>query len=97
MPLPHGAERPLNLQVGFWNYVPVERGLYYMPPRRGQRPPFTWEVRFLNTATGQNQLVYSVPLATASPGLTVTKDGKTVVIEGVSVITQDLMRIENFR
>jgi len=39
----------------------------------------------------------SVPLATASPGLTVTKDGKTVVIEGVSVITQDLMRIENFR
>jgi Tol biopolymer transport system component len=97
MPLPHGAERPLNLQVGFWNYVPVERGLYYMPPRLGQRPPFTWEVRFLNTATGQNQLVYSVPLATASPGLTVTKDGKTVVIEGVSVITQDLMRIENFR
>jgi eukaryotic-like serine/threonine-protein kinase len=97
MPLPRGAERPLNLQVAYWNYVPVEHGLYYMPPRQGQRPPFTWEVRFLDTATGQNRLVHSVRLADGSPGLTVTKDGRTVVIGGAAMVTQDLMRIENFR
>jgi hypothetical protein len=39
----------------------------------------------------------SVRLSDAGPGLTVTPDGKTVVIDGVAVVTQDLMRIENFR
>jgi hypothetical protein len=38
-----------------------------------------------------------VKLADAAPGLSVTPDGKTVVIQGVAVVTQDLVRIENFR
>ena len=42
-------------------------------------------------------MVHSVRLAGAAPGLTVTPDGKTVVIQGVAVTTQDLVRIENFR
>ncbi len=97
MPLPRGQERPLGIQVTFWNYVPAEHGLYYMPLGRGQRAPFTYEVRFLDSATGQSRVVHRVRLALVSPGLTVTPDGKTVVIEGVAVVTQDLVRIENFR
>jgi len=38
-----------------------------------------------------------VQLADSSPGLSVTPDGKTVVVPGVAVVTQDLVRIENFR
>jgi len=97
MPVAGGSERPMGIQVTFWNYVPAEHGLYYMPLRQGQRPPFAYEVRFLDSNTGQSRLVHSVRLADAGPGLTVTPDGKTVVIEGVAVVTQDLMRIENFR
>ena len=36
-------------------------------------------------------------MAEMSPGSSVSPDGKTVLIEGVAEITQDLMRIENFR
>lgn len=71
--------------------------MYYMPLRQSQRPPFTYEVRFLDSDTGQSRPVGSVRLAEASPGLTVTPDRKTVVIVGVALVTQDLRRIENFR
>jgi Tol biopolymer transport system component len=47
--------------------------------------------------TGQNRLVQSFRLADVSPGLTISPDGKTIIIAGVAVVTQDLMRIENFR
>jgi hypothetical protein len=97
MPLPRGPERPLGIQVSFWNYVPAEHGLYYMTLGQGQRAPFTYEVRFFDSASGQSRVVHRVRLAQVSPGLTVTRDGKTVVIEGVAVVTQDLVRIENFR
>jgi eukaryotic-like serine/threonine-protein kinase len=97
MPLPRGQERPLDIQVTFWNYIPTEHGLYYMSLRQGQRAPFTYEVRFHDSRTGQSRVVHRVKLADSAPGLTVTRDGKTVVIEGVAVITQDLVRIENFR
>ncbi len=97
MPLPRGPERPLGIQVTLWNYLPVEHGLYYMPPREGQRAPFTYDVRFFDSRTGQSRVVHRVRLASESPGLTATADGKTVVISGVAVITQDLVRIENFR
>ena len=98
MPLPTGPERSLGIEVNLWNYIPVEGGLYYMPPKQGQRAPYTCEVRFLDTATGRSRVVHSLRLGeAASPGLTVTKDGKTIVIAGATVLTQDLMRIENFR
>ena len=97
MPLPRGTEQPLGIQVSFWNYVPAERGLYYMTLGQGQRAPFTYEVRHFDSATGQSRMVHRVRLAQVDPGLTVTPDGKTVVIQGVVVVTQDLVRIENFR
>ena len=68
-----------------------------MPLRQGLRAPFTYEVRFFDVATGQNRLVQSFRLASISPGLTISPDGKTIIVEGVAVVTQDLMRIENFR
>jgi Tol biopolymer transport system component len=97
IPVSGGPERPLGIQVSFWNYVPGEHGLYYMSLPQGQRPSFVYEVRFLDTTTGQSRVVHTVRLADASPGLTATRDGKTIVIEGVAVVTQDLMRIEHFR
>jgi hypothetical protein len=97
MPLPRGPERPLGIEVTLWNYITVENGLYYMPLRQGRRAPFTYEVRFFDSRSGQSRVVHSVRLAESSPGLTVTPDGKTVVIQGVAVVTQDLVRIENFR
>ena len=97
MPLPRGHETRLEIQVSFWNYLPAEHGLYYMTLGQGQRAPFTYEVRFLDSATGQSRVIHRVRLAQVTPGLTVTPDGKTVVIQGVAVVTQDLVRIENFR
>jgi eukaryotic-like serine/threonine-protein kinase len=97
MPLPRGPERPLGIAVTFWNYIPAEHGLYYMTPRQGQRAPFTYEVRFFDSRTGQSRVVHRVKLADVAPGLSVTPDGKTVVIQGVVAVTQDLVRIENFR
>jgi serine/threonine protein kinase len=97
MTLPSGTERALGIQVSFWNYVPAEHGLYYMPLRQGLRAPFTYEVRFFDADSRQNRLVQSFRLAQISPGLTVSPDGKIIIIEGVAVVTQDLMRIENFR
>ena len=68
-----------------------------MPLRQGQRAPFTYEVRFFDDRTGQNRVIHRVQLADSSPGLSVTPDGKTVVIQGVALVTQDLVCIENFR
>ena len=42
-------------------------------------------------------MLYTVRLASMSPGLSVLADGKTVLIAGVAEIGQDLVRIENFR
>jgi hypothetical protein len=44
-----------------------------------------------------SRTLHTLSLAGMSPGLRVTPDGKTVLIEGVEEITQDMMRIENFR
>jgi len=97
MPVAGGPERSLGIQLTFWNYVPGRKGLYYMPRKEGPRAPFAYEVRLIETATGQDRLIHRVRLGGASPGLTLTPDGKTVVIAGIDVETQDLMRIENFR
>jgi len=97
MPVGGGPERSLGITTAYWNYLPVERGIYYVAPKQGQKMPFTFEVRLLDFATGANRAVYSVRLADISPGLSVAPDGKTVLIAGVAEITQDLMRIENFR
>jgi hypothetical protein len=68
-----------------------------MSLRQGQRAPFTYEVRFFDSRTGQSRVVHRVQLADSAPGLSVTPDGKTVVIQGVAVVTQDLVLIENLR
>jgi eukaryotic-like serine/threonine-protein kinase len=97
MPVTGGPEEPLGVSVTVWNYVPAKGGFYYMPVRQGNRAPFIFEVRFFDYVTRQTRLVHSLRLAAASPGLSVSPDGKTVLVEGVAQITQDLMRIENFR
>ena len=97
MPLTGGPERRLDVTTVFWNYFPAERGLYYVPPRQGQKPPYTYEVRFLDFATGKSRVIHRVRLADMGPGLSVSGDGKTVLVSGVAVITSDLMWIENFR
>jgi eukaryotic-like serine/threonine-protein kinase len=97
MPLAGGPPRSLGIAVNLWNYLPVKRGLYYMSVRQGQRAPYTFDVRFLDFSSKQSRTLYSARLASASPGISATPDGKAVLIAGVAEITQDLMRIENFR
>jgi hypothetical protein len=97
MPVAGGREEPLDITTSFWNYLPVENGIYYVAPRQGPKPPYTFEVRFLEFTSGKNRVVHRVRQGTISPGLSVMPDGKTVLIAGVAEITQDLMRIENFR
>jgi eukaryotic-like serine/threonine-protein kinase len=92
-----GSERRLDVTVAFWNYCPGPGGLYYLTPRQGQRPPYTFEVRFLDVATGRSRTLHTVRLAGASPGLSVMPDGKTILMAGAAEITQDLVRIDNFR
>jgi hypothetical protein len=54
-------------------------------------------VRLLDLASGNSRVIGSVRLASISPGLSVHPDGKTVIVSGIAEITQDLMRIDNFR
>ena len=92
-----GPEASLDVKVAFWSYVPGERGLYYVAPRAGLRPPYTFDVCLFDLTTRKARVVQSVRLADSSPGLSVSLDGKTVIMAGVAEMTQDLIRIENFR
>jgi WD40-like Beta Propeller Repeat len=96
MPVIGGAERQLGVSVWFWNYLPGERGLYYASLPIGSKPPYTYEVRLLDSA-GRTRVLHRVRLAGMSPGLSIQPDGKTVLVSGAATIGQDLFRIENFR
>jgi Tol biopolymer transport system component len=96
-PVAGGPERSLDIQVSFWNYAPGEQGLYYAARQQGLRPPYTFEIRVFDPASGQSRVLDRVQLATLSPGLAVRPGGKVVVIAGAADVPQDLMRIENFR
>jgi len=96
MPLDGGPERALGVDVVFWNYLPGERGLYFTSLPRGRRAPYSYEIRLLD-ASGKVSVLHEIRLASMSPGLSATADGKTFLIAGVTEIGQDLMRIENFR
>lgn len=97
MPVGGGPERALGITMWLWNYVPTREGICYVSTRQGERAPYLFQVRCLDTATGKSRVIYSLRLAAAAPGLTVLPDGKTLLTVGVAEITQDLMRIENFR
>jgi Tol biopolymer transport system component len=96
MPVAGGPERRLDVTVTFWNYVPGERGLYYASAAAGLKRPYTYDIRLLDD-TGTTHVLYTVRLASLSPGFSVLADGKTVLIAGVAEIGQDLLRLENFR
>ena len=97
MPVAGGPERTLGVTTTFWNYVPGKHGLFYVPLRQGQKAPYTYEVRLLDVATGKSRTWQTVSLAAMLPGLSVSPDGKTVLVSGAATINNDLMRIENFR
>jgi Tol biopolymer transport system component len=96
-PVLGGPERQLVATAPYWNYVPGPDGLYFVTTPEGQRAPFKSEVRLLDLASGNSRVIGSVRLASISPGLSVHPDGKTVIVSGIAEITQDLMRIDNFR
>jgi serine/threonine protein kinase/Tol biopolymer transport system component len=96
-PVAGRPERALGIDVSLWNFLPVTGGLYYVRTGQGQRPPYTYEVRFIELATGNSRTLRPLQMAANAPGLSVSPDRKTVLISGVAEITQDLMRIENFR
>ena len=75
---------------------PGSTAWYYASAAAGRKTPYSYEIRLLD-ATGRTRVLHRVRLASMSPGLSVLRDGKTVLIAGVAEIAQDLMRIENFR
>ena len=91
-----GPERALGIDVVFWNYFAGKEGLYYTTLPIGRRAPYTYEVRRLD-GSGKTTVLHQQRLASMSPGLSVTPDGKSILIAGVAEIGQDLLRIENFR
>jgi eukaryotic-like serine/threonine-protein kinase len=95
-PVAGGLERALGLDVVFWNYFVGKDGLYYTSLPSGRRAPFTYELRLLD-GSGKSRRLHEVQLASMSPGLSVTEDGRFILIAGVSDIGQDLLRIEHFR
>jgi hypothetical protein len=98
MPVAGGRERRVIDSVVGWNFVPVETGIYYISqPSPDAR--FAYELRFLDTATGQTRTIYKFEsLGVLLPALTVSADGKTIVHSGIRTsANQDLMLIDNFR
>jgi Tol biopolymer transport system component len=99
MPVGGGPERQLSNSLPgntVHQYVPVEDGLYYssLPDPNS---PFTYELRFLNGATGTDDVLCRFEARFAS-GLTVSPDRKTILYSG-STPSQgsDLELIRNFR
>lgn len=98
MPVEGGPEREL-WPVPYWNFWPVDDGVYYVAVPTETQPPYTYEVRFHDDATDTSRVVHSIQLESIGPKMSVSPDGMTVLISGVraGAVGMDLMLIENFR
>jgi hypothetical protein len=80
-------------EVAGRNYVPVEKGIWYLTPfsREGSL------LRFYDFATGSSRTVYTLPRRPFA-GMTVSRDGRRILFTQVDQdISSDLMLVENFR
>ena len=94
-PLAGNEERQILESVRLLSFAVVENGIYHIV-RRGPRGSFGFEIRFLDLATGKDQVLNSVDLRPVQ-GLTVSPDRKTILYSAVAASNADLMLVENFR
>jgi Tol biopolymer transport system component len=75
------------------NYVPVEKGIWYLTPFSQQGSL----LRFYDFATGASRTVYRLPRRPFG-GLTVSPDGRRILFTQIDQdLSSDLMLVENFR
>jgi Tol biopolymer transport system component len=95
-PVDGGREQRIDSLV-YWNYWPTERGVIYVARPDEVRPPYTYRVKLWESATGTSRVVSSFQAVAVGPSLTATRDGKTILLSGVTTLNLDLMLIENLR
>jgi Tol biopolymer transport system component/DNA-binding winged helix-turn-helix (wHTH) protein len=92
-----GSERQIVDLVYRWDFAPVDAGLYYITRPEPQRRPTGFELRLLDSSSGQSVVINKFESLDVV-GLTVSPDRKTVVTSGISTVAgDDLMLIQNFR
>ena len=77
------------------SFAVVENGIYYV------FQPTTWssrgfEIRFLNVATGKDQILYRSEMI-GFQGLAVSPDRNTILYCATAAMDTDQMLVENFR
>jgi hypothetical protein len=103
LPLAGGA--PVKVLDGVANgaYDLVERGVYYIErvaalpaTTPSDRPGADARLQFFDFATGRITTVADNP-GPPAPGLTASRDGRTIVIPRIDSAVDELMLVENFR
>ncbi len=93
--LASGEERVALESYVYGGWFVLDDGIYHVV-RRGGWDALGFEIRFLNFATGKDDLLHRSELQFGL-GLTVTPDRKTIVFTAGRGQFSDLMLVENFR
>ena len=102
-PLSGGAPVKIADNIVLGNFDVIEKGLYYIDRSPGESGAF-----FTDAAGGEARLQFydfatrrattiARNLGTVRPGLTVSRDGRTIFFARVDSAVDELMLVENFR
>jgi Tol biopolymer transport system component len=93
MPVEGGPETQVVKAVYRANFVVLDRGIYFTPPRGANGES---AVQFLDFSTGATKTIYPID-KTVDLGLTVSPDGHYVLWSQIDHQGSNLMLVENFR
>ena len=93
IPVDGGEEIPVLPSVTFFNFVIVPEGIYFIPRTDPGEPYF---IHFLSFATGRSRAVLRMA-APPGNGLTVSRDGGSILYTQIDERRSDLMLVDNFR
>jgi hypothetical protein len=93
MPVAGGDETQMVPRVRFWNFVPLNDGIYFVAPPDSAGKH---SIQFLSFATGATRTLASIP-GLPREGLTVSPDRRTILYTQHDSPGSDLMLVENFR
>jgi Tol biopolymer transport system component len=94
-PLAGGEERQVLGSLPGFSFDVVADGIYHALPR-SEADPSGFEIRFLDFATGKDQVLHRSEFV-GLQGLTVSPDRKTILYCASAGYNADLMLVENFR
>jgi hypothetical protein len=103
LPLTGGAPVKVLDGVVLGNFDVVEAGIYYIDRVSGEagvfytdRPAGDTRLQYFDFSTRRSTTV-ARNLGTVGPGLTASRDGRTILYTRVDSSVDDLMLVENFR